>query len=553
MPVDPPRGPSAPKILTHDRLLAERALARRAGRAVVQCHGCFDIVHPGHVRHLRQAKGHGDVLLVSITGDATMKKGTGRPLIPEELRADNLAALDFVDWVYIEQRETAAELLAEVQPDVYVKGKEYEVNADPRFRAERTAVERGGGRVVFTSGDVVFSSTALIAALERSADPFHARLTALLRMPELDGARLSGLISSFRGRRMLVVGETILDTYILCDRPEIAGESPIMTLRPLERRGYDGGAAVIARHLAAMGARPVLVTALPDSPTSEALRRRLAAEGIEVQAITVDTPIAEKQRYLVGAQKVMKLNQLEPIVLDATRRERLCGAAAEAARGCDGAVIADFGNGLLSGLTLEKMCTAVRPRVGVMTGDVSGRRAGLLRMAGMDLLCPSEQELRDALANYDEGLSTVAWRLLERTRSRASIVTLGADGLILFDPLPGDAGPGTDAFRSRLRGEHVPALAAHAVDPLGCGDALLSAATLALVSGASPLAAAFLGSVAAAVEAQRLGNIAVSATDLRHGVVRLHTAHLAWAPADLDAPKVGAPFASVPAAGLRAS
>ncbi|MBL8764846.1 MAG: adenylyltransferase/cytidyltransferase family protein [Phycisphaerae bacterium] len=553
MPVDPPRGTSALKILSHERLLAEREVARRDGRAVVQCHGCFDIVHPGHVRHLRQAKGHGDVLLVSITGDATMRKGTGRPLIPEELRADNLAALDFVDWVYVEQRETAAELLSEVRPDVYVKGKEYEVNADPRFRAERTAVERGGGRVVFTSGDVVFSSTALIAALERSADPFHARLTALLRLPELDGARLSGLISSFRGRRMLVVGETILDTYVLCDRPEIAGESPIMTLRPLERRGYDGGAAVIARHLAAMGARPVLVTALPDSPASEAVRRRLASEGIEVRAIEVDTPIAEKQRYLVGAQKVMKLNQLEPIVLDAARRERLCGAAAEAARGCDGAIIADFGNGLLSGLTLEKMCTAVRPRVGVMTGDVSGRRAGLLRMAGMDLLCPSEQELRDALANYEEGLSTVAWRLLERTRSRASIVTLGADGLILFDPLPGDAGAGADAFRSRLRGEHVPALAAHAVDPLGCGDALLAAATLAMVAGAGPLAAAFLGSVAAAVEAQRLGNIAVSATDLRHGVVRLHTAHLAWAPADFDAPRIGVPLASTPAAGLRAS
>src|SRR5678816_1848289 len=122
-----PHGHGAPsKILTHAELLMERAAARSAGQRVVQCHGCFDIVHPGHIRHLRHAKAQGDLLLVSITGDSLINKGTGRPLIPQELRAENLAALDFVDWVYVEARPTAADLLDEVRPDVYVKGREYE-------------------------------------------------------------------------------------------------------------------------------------------------------------------------------------------------------------------------------------------------------------------------------------------------------------------------------------------------------------------------------------------------------------------------------------------
>src|SRR5690606_26066245 len=193
-PTGPAGAPGAPtKILSHADLLARRAAARAAGRRVVHCHGCFDIVHPGHIRHLRYARQLGDILLVSLTGDEEIRKGTGRPLIPEELRAENLAALDCVDWVYIEPAPTARELLGKVRPDVYVKGREYEHNQDPRFAAERAAVEAHGGRVVFSSGDVVFSSTALIAALENSADPYHARLSRLLGEPELDGPRLTGL------------------------------------------------------------------------------------------------------------------------------------------------------------------------------------------------------------------------------------------------------------------------------------------------------------------------------------------------------------------------
>ncbi|MBZ0172276.1 MAG: adenylyltransferase/cytidyltransferase family protein, partial [Phycisphaerales bacterium] len=202
------------KLVDRAELLRRRDEARRAGRRVVQCHGCFDIVHPGHIRHLKFAKSQGDILLVSVTGDEEIKKGTGRPLIPQELRAENLAELDCVDWVYVEPRATAQELLDAVRPDVYIKGREYEHNDDPRFRAERETVERRGGRVVFSSGDVVFSSSALIEAMEHSIDPFHHRLSRLLNEPGLQPARLEALLASMRGRRVVIVGEVIRDTYV---------------------------------------------------------------------------------------------------------------------------------------------------------------------------------------------------------------------------------------------------------------------------------------------------------------------------------------------------
>jgi rfaE bifunctional protein nucleotidyltransferase chain/domain len=511
--------------------LAEAEVAVRAaqeqGRTVVLCHGCFDIVHPGHVRHLRHAARLGDRLVVSITGDSMVDKGTGRPLIPQELRAESLAALDCVSLVVISPEPTALDLLDLLRPDVYVKGREYEDNRDPRFEAEKASVERYGGRVVFTSGDVVFSSSALIAALETEANPFQARTRQLLGEAQLQPKAVDHVIESFRDHRVLVVGETIIDTYVMCDRPDVAGEGPVMTLRPLEYRRFDGGAAVIARHLAAMGARPTLLTALPRTAAAEALRQRLALEGIDIRWVDVERPLAEKQRFLVGTSKLMKLDLGEPITLDAAGQRRLADLAGEAAADCGAAVIADYGLGLLTSATLGALCRRLRSLVGLLVGDVSGRRSDLLAMCGMDLLCPSEVELRDALHNYDDGLSAVAWRMLHETRSRAALVSLGDQGLIAFDAGASGAAE-RDDWTSRLRAEHVPALAPHTVDPLGSGDAMLAAATLTLAAGGTLLLAGVLGSIAAAAQGRKVGNTVVGAADLRRGVQRLRQAQLTW-------------------------
>ena len=186
------------------------------------CHGCFDIVHPGHVRHLQHAGKLGDRLLVTVSGDDAMNKGAERPLIPQELRAESLAALQCVDWVAVSQQPTAVDLLRLVRPDVYVKGREYEHNRDPRFEEEKRIVQQYGGRVVFTSGDVVFSSSALIAALETAANPFQSRLRQLLGHEHLQPEAIERVIESFHNLPVLVVGETIIDTYVMCDRPDVA-------------------------------------------------------------------------------------------------------------------------------------------------------------------------------------------------------------------------------------------------------------------------------------------------------------------------------------------
>ena len=521
---------STTKLLTLGEAESLVRAAQEAGERVVLCHGCFDLVHPGHVRHLKHAAQLGDRLLVTITGDSMVEKGAGRPLIPQELRAESLAALGCVDWVAVNPDPTAEALLRRLRPDLYVKGREYEENRDPRFAAEKAAVESYGGRVVFTSGDVVFSSSALIAAMEQTADPVNRRFRQLIEQQGLDVASLDRLIDAFRGRRVVVVGETIIDTYVMCARPELTGEAPLMTLRSVEHRHFDGGAAIIARHLAAMGARPTLITALPGEPGPEveALRKRLGLDGVGLRSVDVDCPLGEKQRFLVGTSKVMKLDLRQPMVIDAARRRQLVAMVREAARESEAVIIADFGQGLFSSSTVAELCRAVRPSVGLLVGDVSGRRSSLLSMREMDLLCPSELEAREALQDFDDGLSAVVWKLLHRTGAGSAIVTLGPEGAIGFQREPGFE-LREDDWQTRLRVEHVPALTPHAIDQLGCGDALLAAATLTRVAGGSLTLAAILGSVAAAAEAQRLGNAVIGAAELRAGVRRLCGAQLTLA------------------------
>ncbi|MCA9302486.1 MAG: adenylyltransferase/cytidyltransferase family protein [Phycisphaerales bacterium] len=499
----------AEKILTLDRLVERRADARRGGQRVVQCHGCFDIVHPGHIRHLRSAAAQGDRLLVSITADRFVNKGAGRPVFTEDLRADNLAALSFVDWVYINDQQTASELLTITQPDVYVKGAEYEGNNDPRFAEERAIVETHGGRVVFSSSDVVFSSSALVERVEE-ADSTRAKLRMLDRAYDLSPSALEGTLGRIAGKRIVVVGETILDTYIQCTWPEVSSESPMLSLRPLERSRFDAGCAVIALHLAALGVEPVLITTLPGSSEGEAFIERMDAAGVRVHAVHSGDRIPAKDRYLVGREKKMKIDHASDLTLDTRARETLIALIEEHTLGADACIIADYGLGMFTPRSLVRASSAARDRTPILSGDVSGRRSSLLSMRGAEMLCPSEHELRFASGDYDSSLPAVVWKTLESTRARSLAVTLNEEGVIHFSRRAIEELGEQDAWANRLNSVHIPSFARHPIDTLGCGDTLLAITTAALTTGEDPCRSLVLGSLGAAIQASTMGNAPIT-------------------------------------------
>jgi len=493
------------KICTLATLLEVRQRARDAGRALVHCHGCFDIVHPGHIQHLQYARSLGDELLVTVSADSQVNKGVNRPLIPDDLRAMSLAALECVDWVYVNPEPTAVELLEKIRPDVYVKGKEYELNHDPRFIAERDAVIQHGGRVVFSSGDVVYSSSALINSMDGREAIEDEKVARFRRKFDLGSGSLHRLIDSFRGRKVVVVGDYILDRYHFCDATGVAGEGPMMALRQLQSRDYDGGAAVIALHLSGLGAQATLVTGLGGDRVSRETELRLSGAGIAVESSGHRREIVCKSRYLADQTKLLKVDQGMVDPLDSRCEKMVAEKILAAAQGAAAVVFADFGYGLITESLLDRIMPEVRKAVPIVTADVSGRQSSLLRFKSVDLLCPTEREMRETLHDFSSGLGALVWRLLGETAAKQAIITLGKQGLVTFcQPEPGE----------RLASEYLPALSSHVVDALGCGDALLATASLALACGGSLHTAAYLGSLAAAMELRQIGNQPITAEKL---------------------------------------
>lgn len=151
------------KILTLPELAKKIDKLRSKGKKIVHCHGCFDLMHPGHIKYLQAAKKMGDILVVTLSPDRYVDKGPGRPAFNETLRAESLAALECVDWVAINEWPTAEETLRLLRPHVYVKGQEFENLEDKtgKIQRESQVVREIGAELRFTH-EIVFSSTELL-------------------------------------------------------------------------------------------------------------------------------------------------------------------------------------------------------------------------------------------------------------------------------------------------------------------------------------------------------------------------------------------------------
>ena len=151
------------KILKLNELARLSGKNKAKGKKNVLCHGCFDLMHPGHIKYLQAAKKIGDILIVTITPDRYVDKGRGRPMFSQKLRAESIAALECVDYVAVNQWPTAEQTLRLLKPDYYVKGQEFENLNDNtgKIQKEYKIVKEIGAEIRFTH-EVVFSSTQLL-------------------------------------------------------------------------------------------------------------------------------------------------------------------------------------------------------------------------------------------------------------------------------------------------------------------------------------------------------------------------------------------------------
>ena len=472
-------------------------------KTVIMCHGMFDIVHPGHLRHLAYAKDRADILIASLTADEHGTKGALRPYVPQELRAANLAALELVDYVIIDPHPTPIAHIQYLQPDYFAKGYEYFAEGvPPRTQEEIDALESYGGEMVFTPGDVVYSSSALIEAA-----PPKLGLEKLLALMESEGLQFEDLRHALRdsaGARVHVVGDTIVDAYSYCGVLGATTKSPTFSVRHERTDTFAGGAAVVAKHVKAAGATVVFSTVLGDDGLKDFVLKDLDAAGVTCRPFIDRTrPTTHKERFVAGGYKLLQVDRVDnrPVSERGLTflRENLGTVDAHVV------IFSDFRHGIFNRQTIARLRQALPvDALKVADSQVSNRWGNILDFTEFDLLTPNEREARFALADQDSVVRPLALELFKRAGCRHLILKLGERGVL------GYRTPGVwprefftvDSFVDRV------------TDPIGAGDALLAYASLSLWATRNIVIASILGSIAAAIACERQGNVPVTPSEV---------------------------------------
>jgi len=489
-------------LQTHSAVtLRELARIRKsaAGRRLVFVFGNFNIIHPGHLRLLRFAAECGDLLVVGIADDNT--RGA---LVPINLRIESVKCVSFVDHVFgISMAvETAIEVL---RPDFVVKGKEHEASEN----RERKAVESYGGQLIFSSGEVRFSSVDLL-----KREITEANLSAISRPPDFalrhsfSMGDLRALLRKFQGLRVTVIGDLILDEYITCDAIGMSQEDPTLVVRPLQSQKFVGGAGIVAAHGSSLGGEVRYISISGADDGARFALQKLHDYGVEATIFEDRSrPTTLKQRFRASGKTLLRVNNLRQHDVSLEIRKKLSVEINECLPKTDLLVFADFNYGCLPQDLVDEVASAcMRLHVPMAADSQSSSQMGdVSRFTNTILLTPTEREARLAMRDNDSGLVVLAEKLRLKSGAKNIFLTLGAEGLLAHT---------LGSSENDWMTDRLPAMNTAPKDVAGAGDSLLICSAMALGVGANIWQSMYLGSIAAACQVGRVGNTPISLQDL---------------------------------------
>jgi len=470
-----------------------------ADKRIVFVSGNFNTLHPGHLRLLRFAAECGDLLVIGVTNNDA--EGA---LVPEELRLDGIKAISFVDYAFT--LSTAPEVfIQQLKPQVVVRGKEHEGN----FNVEQSVVESYGGELLYSSGEMRFSSVHLLKQEMLKSD-----LSSIIRpmdFPERHGftmADLRATVDKFKGFRVTVLGDLIVDEYIDCDPLGMSQEDPTIVVTPIQSESFLGGAGIVAAHARSMGADVRFISISGKDAPAEFARGRLLEYGVSAEVFEDDNrPTTLKQRYRAAGKTLLRVSHLRQQAVSQEIAGRILNAVKAVLPTTDILIFSDFNYGCLPQSLVDEIVDACRSQKVLMVGDSqsSSQVGDVSRFKDMMLLTPTEREARLSLGDFSSGLVVIAEKLRKKSRAKNIIVTLGAEGLLAH------AAPKTN---DEWPSDRLPAFNGAPKDSAGAGDSLLACCSLSLAVGADIWQSMYLGSIAAACQVSRVGNIPLSPRDI---------------------------------------
>jgi cytidyltransferase-like protein len=494
-PATEPRGHA--KVLPLHDLARVVADLKEQGKVVVQCHGVFDLMHIGHIRHFEQAKRLGDVLIVTVTPDRYVNKGPNRPVFTEGHRAWSIGALGCVDYVAVNLWPVATDTIRLLRPSIFVKGSEYRDSSKDRTGAisvEGQAVGEVGGRLAFTD-DVVFSSSTLLnrhfgvfpQLTEQFLETFSARHSS---------AEILGWLDAARRLKVLVVGEAIIDEYQYCETIGKAGKEPVLVARHVSTERFAGGILAVANHAAAISDQVTMLTCLGKLETHEEFVRRQTRPQVEkIFHYLEEAPTILKRRFVESYpfQKLFEVYVMADIDRHAAQSAALCENLAAILPDFDAVIAADYGHGMITPAVAEVLC-AEAPFLAVNTQVNAGNHGfnTVSKYRRANFISISERELRLEARRPRGDLGEIVEAVSRQLSCERIVITRGDRGCLCYSRDEGFC--------------EIPAFTGRVVDRIGAGDAVLAVTAICAAGGTPMDILGFIGSCVGAMAVSVVGN-----------------------------------------------
>ena len=455
--------------------------------------GHFNVLHPGHLRLLRFAKDCGSRLVVAVESDRIAGEAAH---VNEQLRLEGIQSNAWVDDTFIID-EPVEDLIGRLRPAVVVKGKEHEL----RFNPELAVLEKYGGKLLFSSGETVFSSLDLIRKEFKVLDARSIKLPVeYLTRHNIELARLVDLLHKFEQLKVCVVGDLIIDEYITCQPLGMSQEDPTIVVTPIDVVRFIGGAGIVAAHAAGLGASVQFTSVTGKDSVRDFALTELASMRVNAWLQIDDSrPTTLKQRYRCNGKSMLRVSHLHQEAISLVLQKQMLAEIERGMVGADLLVFSDFNYGCLPQPLVEQIISMARSSGVMLAADSqsSSQVGDVSRFKGMDLITPTEREARISTRNREDGLVILAEQLRQQASAHNILLKLAEEGLMIH------AGNGKESYWLTDR---VDALNSSPKDVAGAGDSLLTTSAMTLASGGNIWEAACLGSLAAAVQVGRVGN-----------------------------------------------
>jgi rfaE bifunctional protein kinase chain/domain/rfaE bifunctional protein nucleotidyltransferase chain/domain len=471
---------------------------KKSKKIVGLCHGVFDLMHIGHIKHFQKAKKLCDFLIISVTSDRFVQKGAGRPIFSHKSRMESLEALECVDAVILSDNQTSEQIIRNIKPNIYFKGFDYKNNISDitgKIKIESDLVKKYRGKTIYTNEETSSSSFLI----NNYSNFFNEEQREYLKNIKKNFSfnKIIQYFEKIKKIRVLIIGETIIDEYIYSEALGKSGKESYLAIKELSGEYQLGGAAAIAKHLSTFCNKVNLLSMVGQKKEHISFIKKKLGNKIKTNFIyKKNSPTILKKRYLdfVNKNKLIGVYNINDQELNEQQNKQLIKKYKTLIKQSDLVIISDYGHGFINKKfikVIEKKNNFIYLNAQINAGNVGYH--SIRNYKKINCLIINETELRHEMRNKVSDVVLLAKQLQNKINIRKIVITRGKLGAIMID-------------KKNKKVLSCPAFAQNVVDKVGAGDTMLSVICLFLHAKANDNLSLFMGSLAGAISVGIMGN-----------------------------------------------